>query len=657
MLHDIVKKGATDRSVTIRIIDSSDGTPETGVVFNTSGIDLWYRREGAAKTSITEADLATPALTDAHADGGFLHIGDGYYRLDLPDAAFATGANHVDFGGTVTGMIVIGGRVRLVDYDPEDAVRAGLTALPNAAADAAGGLPISDAGGLDLDTLLGRLDAAISTRAAAAKLLAYLQLALRSDAAIATDNATELTEINADGGSGGGDFANTADAQEAAADAVAGVAGNVGTPVSIDGGAATLGGMLTKMADDNSGADFDATTDSLQAIRDRGDAAWTTGGGGSISDILNLQPVIPNSIDLANTATVRLGLMLTNALDDLPSTAEITPGTISIERKAIGGTSWTSVVADGACSEQAGLIYYDEVFDSGTGYAEGDSIRVTFKSQKITVSANDYEITDANGVMFQTYIRETMRGTDGANTATPLDAAGVRSAVGLNAADLDTQLDAIPTAAENRAEMDSNSTQLAAIVSAISGLNDPAASAIADAVLDEALSGHATAGTLGKAISDALADTNELQGDWADGGRLDLLIDAMKVVIDALPDSGALTSLAQASELATVDGNVDAIKAITDAIGATAAAKLALTLGSAGAPTFAAEAGTLSTTQATTDLAEATDDHYIGRVVIWTTGALAGQATDITDYAGSNGLLTFTALTEAPQAGDTGVIV
>lgn len=37
--------------------------------------------------------------------------------------------------------------------DLDDSVRAGLTALPNAAADAAGGLAISDAGGLDLDQL------------------------------------------------------------------------------------------------------------------------------------------------------------------------------------------------------------------------------------------------------------------------------------------------------------------------------------------------------------------------------------------------------------------------------------------------------------------------------------------------------------------------
>ena len=86
------------------------------------------------------------------------------------------------------------------------------------------------------------------------------------------------------------------------------------------------------------------------------------------------------------------------------------------------------------------------MFDSGTGYAEGDSIRITFKSQSITVSANDYEITDATGQMFYTSVRQTMRGTDGANTVTP-DAAGTA-----------------PTAVEVRQEMDSNSTQLAAIV-------------------------------------------------------------------------------------------------------------------------------------------------------------------------------------------------
>lgn len=133
-----IKKGSTDQSVVIRIVDSTDGTPETAVEHNTSGIDLWYRREGATKTSITEAALA--ALDTAHTDGGIEHIGDGYYRLDPPDAAFASGANGVMIGGTVTGMVVIGCYVPLVDYDPQDAVRLGMTALPNAAANATGGL-------------------------------------------------------------------------------------------------------------------------------------------------------------------------------------------------------------------------------------------------------------------------------------------------------------------------------------------------------------------------------------------------------------------------------------------------------------------------------------------------------------------------------------
>ena len=146
-----IQAGSTDQSIVIRIIDSSDGTPETGVTSATSGIDLWYRREGAASVDITESDLS--ALTDAHSDGGMLHINDGWYRVDFPDAAFADGVVGVQIGGTVTGMVVLAPYVELVDYNPYDGVRLGLTALPNAAADAAGGLPVSDAGGLDLDTL------------------------------------------------------------------------------------------------------------------------------------------------------------------------------------------------------------------------------------------------------------------------------------------------------------------------------------------------------------------------------------------------------------------------------------------------------------------------------------------------------------------------
>ena len=71
----------------------------------------------------------------------------------------------------------------------------------------------------------------------------------------------------------------------------------------------------------------------------------------------------------------------------------------------------------------------------------------------------------------------------------------------------------------------------------------------------------------------------------------------------------------------------------------------------------AAEAGTLSTTQMTSDLTEATNDHYIGRTVIWVTGVLAGQGSDITGYLGSTGMLTYNTVTDAPSATDVFVIV
>lgn len=66
-------------------------------------------------------------------------------------------------------------------------------------------------------------------------------------------------------------------------------------------------------------------------------------------------------------------------------------------------------------------------------------------------------------------------------------------------------------------------------------------------------------GRLDLLIDQILADTDELQTDWVNGGRLDLLLDAIKAVTDVLPDAGALTSIAQATDVATIDGKADTI--------------------------------------------------------------------------------------------------
>lgn len=112
-------------------------------------------------------------------------------------------------------------------------------------------------------------------------------------------------------------------------------------------------------------------------------------------------------------------------------------------------------------------------------------------------------------------------------------------------------------------------------------------------------------------------------------------IDADAIAADAVTE--IQSGLATAAALATVDAIADTLA-------------LGIIIGSA-------VTGTLSTTQATSDLTGYADNQLIGRVIIWTSGACDGEATDITGYASTGGLLTFTALTTAPANGDTFKIV
>ncbi len=110
----------------------------------------------------------------------------------------------------------------------------------------------------------------------------------------------------------------------------------------------------------------------------------------------------------------------------------------------------------------------------------------------------------------------------------------------------------------------------------------------------------------------------------------------------------------------TADAVVDAIKVITDALGATAAARLALSAAQIIPGTVDSTAHTPTTTEfEADDITEATADHYNGRVIIFTSGALSGQATEISDYslASGRGHFTVVALTEAPTNNGTFIIV
>ncbi len=181
-----IKAGFTDYSTLVFIPDSAstDGSGKTGLVaadLTVSGV----RVETDNDVTVTDytsslSDLA--ALTTAHTDWGLKEVSStlapGLYRLDIADAIFASGAWTAVVYVMVTTSAAAASPMEfvLVGYDQHDGVRLGLTALPNAAADAPGGIVISDAGGLDADaqradvaailvdtgtTLDGRLPAAL----------------------------------------------------------------------------------------------------------------------------------------------------------------------------------------------------------------------------------------------------------------------------------------------------------------------------------------------------------------------------------------------------------------------------------------------------------------------------------------------------------------
>ncbi len=153
--------------------DTDFKTRETAVPYNATGMDLVWN-------FVTTAGAFTQTAVTPTSGGAYdwTHQGDGMYTIEIPASGGASINNDSEgfgwFTGVCTGVLpwrspifcfrAAGINDKLID-DAYSVTR-GLagTALPAAAADTAGGLPVSDAGGLDIDTLLGRLDAAISSR-------------------------------------------------------------------------------------------------------------------------------------------------------------------------------------------------------------------------------------------------------------------------------------------------------------------------------------------------------------------------------------------------------------------------------------------------------------------------------------------------------------
>jgi hypothetical protein len=138
---------ATSRIWQIFIADSSSttGAGLTGLTNASASLTAYYHRD--TDTTATAISLVTMTV-GTFTSSGFKEIDatnmPGWYQFCPPNAAIASGAKSCAFllkGATNMAPLPI--EVQLVAYDTQDAVRLGLTAMPNAAAGASGGLHIN----------------------------------------------------------------------------------------------------------------------------------------------------------------------------------------------------------------------------------------------------------------------------------------------------------------------------------------------------------------------------------------------------------------------------------------------------------------------------------------------------------------------------------
>jgi hypothetical protein len=111
--------GDTDKTIYLRLRDSTTGLAKTGLAYNSAGAVCSYTLPRAARAAIT---LATQTVTGAHSDGGFVEVDatncKGLYRLDLPDAAIASGAFtciSIEFDGVIEETVLVPLHTRKVD--------------------------------------------------------------------------------------------------------------------------------------------------------------------------------------------------------------------------------------------------------------------------------------------------------------------------------------------------------------------------------------------------------------------------------------------------------------------------------------------------------------------------------------------------------------
>jgi len=160
------KNGSTSNIIRVKIYDSTvtTGAGKTGLTSASSGLVIStiadneatataYTSAGSTIESITTlGTFAAPTATKVRFKEVDATNHPGVYEIQIADARFAVSSAKALLGtiSGVTGAAQCDFEIQLSATDVDDGVRGGMTALPNAAANANGGLPILSSSGTTL---------------------------------------------------------------------------------------------------------------------------------------------------------------------------------------------------------------------------------------------------------------------------------------------------------------------------------------------------------------------------------------------------------------------------------------------------------------------------------------------------------------------------
>ncbi len=585
-------------------------TIKTNPVANAGTVTFPTNATLASTTNITAGTITTVGTLTTYT-GNTPQTGDAYARLGAPAGAS------------------VSADMAAVKVDTA-AVKVKTDFLPSATAGAAGGVFIA-----------GSNAATSITTALTANIIGNVTGNLSGSVGSVTGNVTGSVGSVASGGITSASFAASAiDAAAIATDAIgalelaAGAASEIASAVRtelttelgrIDAAVSTratqasvdtIDGIVDSILVDT--AEIGAAGAGLTALASAANLATVAGYidteiGTIITNLATLAGYVDTEVAAIKAVTDKLDNTLTNTSDgyifssialqavwDEPIVGHLVSGTTGAALNAAGsaGDPWSTPLP-GAYG--AGTAGYKLSAVNGTVAKLDTMLEVTSDAFTYTPDALQFAPTGGGG---------------------GLDAAGVRAAIGLGSANLDTQLSGISSKTTNLPSDPADASDIAGAfstvnttlgtiagyldteIAAIKAKTDnlpaspaatgdiPSAGAIADAVWDEATSGHTSGGTFGKALDDA-------------------------------DDRGARTVIR-----ATVGSGSTTTSIVTSAFSPAGAAA----------------------------------DQFRGRIVIWdndtATVELRGQATDIT--ASSNNAtptLTVTALTTAPSSGDSFSVV